>query len=87
MGYLIIAVVLVGCAVASAGCWCGIHEWYGGSRGLFTCGTYYETGSLPGERIYQGWQGTMYRFERHCLQCDRTEYLDTRTHTWVPVNK
>lgn len=41
---------------------------------------------LPGEWLYTKDNGNIYRWERRCLDCEYREYLDTRTHNWVPVN-
>ena len=51
------------------------HNWYGGKWGVMTCGSYDITGPLPGEdaHLNPGWG--MHRREKHCLDCDRREYL------------
>lgn len=68
------------------------HTWYSGKSGNFTCGTYYKTGPLAGERIIHGnigtpWENTVYRKERHCLHCDRSEYYNVDDQKFHLIEK
>lgn len=60
------------------------HHWYGGKWGVMTCGSYERTGPLPGEdsHLNDGWG--MHRREKHCLDCDRREYLKDGKE-WVQI--
>ena len=72
----------------AARCRIGLHSWYGRyghtGNGQLTCGTVYNTPSLEGEWLYTDWRGTKYRRERHCLECDRREYLKHH-HEWIVI--
>jgi len=58
-------------------CSIGFHDWYGGMTGRFLYkGNTAET--LPGERTMGGNQpGSVYRKERNCLNCNRSEYFNS----------
>lgn len=67
------------------------HDWYGGKTGVMTCGTYHQTGPLPGENVITGsgsYEDTIYRQERHCLDCGKLEYrcrLPDGRSLWIDI--
>jgi hypothetical protein len=67
-------------------CFFGFHDWYRGNGGTYSCGTFYKTGSLPGERLIANGQGVKaYRKERSCLCCNRAQYYNFDIHQFVTV--
>jgi hypothetical protein len=89
-----LALVLFVAWSAIQGCWSGDHDWYTGpcstNPAHMTCGSYGNTGPLPGEQSYTDhWpstgEGITYRKERHCLRCDHKDYWDQDNKRWRPI--